>query len=100
MGVIMSWAKWELEVIRGAEKSGYIPGKLPTIPLLLAESHLDVLTVSQSSGEYVSQDITEIRVGRVLIDLIVYCALKNTDAARCLEMAYKAAKHDIDRARL
>ena len=96
----MSWAKWELEVIRGAEKSGYIPGKLPTIPLLLAKAHLEGLTAGESSVEYTHQDTTEIRVGRVLIDLIVYCALKNTDAARCLEMAYKAAKHDLDRARL
>lgn len=85
----MSWAKYELDVIRWAEARKIIPNATPTSQLLKAVSEIGELCDAEGK-----QDQAEIEdaVGDVLVCLINYCALRGIDMTRCLAGAYDQIK--------
>jgi uncharacterized protein YabN with tetrapyrrole methylase and pyrophosphatase domain len=85
----MSWAKWELEVIRWAEARKIIPNATPTSQLLKAVSEMGELCDAHGKQD---EEATEDAIGDVLVCLINYCALQNIDMTRCLAGAYDQIK--------
>lgn len=85
----MSFAEYELKVIRWAEARRIIPNAKPYTQLLKAVSEMGEL----ADAELKDSDLdVEDAVGDVLVCLITYCALKDIDMTSCLKLAYNTIK--------
>lgn len=85
----MSWAKYELDVIRWSEARKIIPNATPASQLLKAVSEIGELCDAEGKQD---QAAIEDAVGDVLVCLINYCALRSLDMTRCLAGAYDQIK--------
>lgn len=85
----MTYAFWELQVIRWAEARKIIPNATPSSQLLKAVSELGELCDAEGK-----RDIDAIKdgVGDVMVCLINYCALRDINLVDCLAGAYEQIK--------
>jgi len=85
----MSYAQVEMRVIQWAEKRKIIPNATPASQLLKLVSEVGELC--DAEGKKDTPAIID-AVGDVAVCLINYCALKDIDLVKCLEVAYEQIK--------
>lgn len=85
----MSFAEYELKVIRWAEDRGIIANATPTSQLLKAVSEMGELADAEGKRDMAA---IEDAVGDVLVCLINYCAIRDLDLTGCLAGAYDQIK--------
>lgn len=85
----MSFAEYEIKVLRWAEERRIIPNATPHSQLLKAVSEIGELADAEGK-----RDIEAIKdaVGDVVVCLINYCALRDLDLTQCLAGAYDQIK--------
>ena len=85
----MSFAEYEIKVLRWAEERRIIPNATPHSQLLKAVSEIGELADAEGK-----RDIEAIKdaVGDVVVCLINYCALRDLDLTQCLAGAYEQIK--------
>lgn len=85
----MSFADYELKVVRWAEDRRIIPNATPTSQLLKAVSEMGELADAEGKRDL---DAIKDAVGDVVVCLINYCALRDIDLTACLAGAYEQIK--------
>lgn len=84
-----SYREIELEILRWSEARKIIPNATPASQLLKAVSEVGELCDAENHSDLPAiQDA----VGDVMVCLINYCALRDIDLVRCMELAYHQIK--------
>ncbi len=84
-----NFTELELDVIRWAEARKIIPNATPQSQLLKAFEEMGELAAGEARN---NKPLIEDSVGDVLVCLINYCALRDINLVKCLELAYEEIK--------
>jgi len=85
----MSYAQYELEVIRWAEDRKIIPNASSSTQLIKAFSELGEMGDELIKG---NRDAMKMELGDVMVTLVIFAAIEDVDLVECLGMAFDKIK--------